>query len=38
MVKHFFNGHTMNALITGGISMLVAAIMVKFVRDIDDKK
>ncbi|MCX6332720.1 MAG: MFS transporter [Bacteroidia bacterium] len=38
MVKHFFHGNTMNALITGGISMLIAAVMVKFVRDIDDKK
>ncbi len=38
MVKHFFAGNTMNALITGGISMIVAAIMVKFVRDVDDKK
>jgi maltose/moltooligosaccharide transporter len=38
MVKHFFHGNTMNALITGGISMLIAALMVKFVRDIDDKK
>lgn len=38
MVKHLFNGNTMNALITGGISMIVAAMMVKFVRDLDDKK
>ncbi len=38
MVKHLFQGNTMNALITGGISMLIAAIMVKFVRDLDDKK
>src|SRR4030043_209475 len=38
MVKHFFHGNTMNALITGGISMIAAAIMVKFVRDVDDKK
>jgi maltose/moltooligosaccharide transporter len=38
MVKHLFEGNTMNALISGGISMLIAAAMVKFVKDIDDKK
>jgi maltose/moltooligosaccharide transporter len=38
MVKHLFNGNTMNALVTGGISMLLAAIAVKFVTDIDDKR
>jgi maltose/moltooligosaccharide transporter len=38
MVKHLFAGNTMNALITGGISMIIAALTVKFVRDLDDKK
>ena len=38
MVKHLFHGNTMNAIITGGISMIIAAMMVKFVKDIDDKK
>jgi maltose/moltooligosaccharide transporter len=38
MVKHLFHGNTMNALITGGISMIIAATMVKFVKDVDDKK
>jgi len=38
MVKHLFHGNTMLALITGGISMFIAAITVKFVHDIDDKK
>jgi maltose/moltooligosaccharide transporter len=38
MVKHLFDGNTMLALITGGISMLIAAMTVKFVHDIDDKK
>jgi maltose/moltooligosaccharide transporter len=38
MVKHLFEGNTMNALISGGISMLVAAMMVKFVKDVDDTK
>jgi hypothetical protein len=28
----------MNALIAGGISMLIAAVMMKFVNDVDDKK
>ena len=37
MVKHFFNGNTMLALVTGGVSMLIAALSVKFVKDIDDK-
>jgi maltose/moltooligosaccharide transporter len=38
MVKHLFEGDTMLALVTGGISMLIAALSVKFVKDIDDKK
>lgn len=38
MVKHLFHGNTMNALITGGISMIIAAITVKFVRDLDYRK
>ena len=38
MVKHLFHNNTMNALITGGISMLIAAIAVKIVQDLDDKK
>jgi maltose/moltooligosaccharide transporter len=38
MVNHLFEGNTMNALISGGISMIVAALMVKFVKDVDDKK
>jgi maltose/moltooligosaccharide transporter len=38
MVKHLFNGHTMNALISGGISMIIAALMVRFVKDIDDRR
>jgi maltose/moltooligosaccharide transporter len=38
MVKHLFEGNTMNALISGGISMLIAAAMVKFVKDVDFKK
>lgn len=37
MVKHLYHGNTMSALITGGISMLLAAFMVRFVHDVDDK-
>lgn len=38
MVKHLFNGNTMLALVTGGISMVIAALSVYFVRDLDDRK
>jgi maltose/moltooligosaccharide transporter len=38
MVRHLFEGNTMNALIAGGGSMLVAAIFVVFVKDIDDRR
>ncbi len=38
MVKHLFDGNTMLALVAGGISMLIAALSVKFVKDLDDKK
>jgi maltose/moltooligosaccharide transporter len=38
MVKHLFNGNTMDALITGGVSMIFAALMVRFVKDVDDRK
>ena len=37
MVKHLFNGDTMLALMTGGISMFIAALSVKFVKDVDDR-
>lgn len=38
MVNHLFGGNTMLALVAGGISMVIAALMVNFVRDVDDKK
>jgi maltose/moltooligosaccharide transporter len=38
MVRHLFSGNTMNALVAGGVSMLVAAIFVVFVKDLDDIK
>lgn len=38
MVKNFFSGQAIFALIAGGISMLLAAVFVLFVRDVDEKK
>ncbi|MDF1559841.1 MAG: MFS transporter [Bacteroidales bacterium] len=38
MVKHLFHGNTMLALVTGGISMVIAALSVYFVRDVDDRR
>jgi maltose/moltooligosaccharide transporter len=38
MVKHIFDGNTMLALVTGGISMIIAALAVKFVKDVDDRR
>jgi hypothetical protein len=38
MVNHLFSGNTMLALVAGGISMVIAALMVNFVRDVDDKR
>ncbi len=38
MVKHLFSGNTMLALVSGGISMIVAALAVKFVKDVDDRR
>ena len=38
MVKHLFEGNTMLALVSGGISMVIAALSVYFVRDIDDRR
>jgi len=36
MVKNLFGGETIYALITGGISMFIAAILVVFVNDVDE--
>lgn len=36
-VTQLYNGQTIYALITGGISMFVAAILVLFVNDVDDR-
>jgi len=38
MVKHLFDGNTMLALVSGGISMVIAALSVYFVKDIDDRR
>ncbi len=38
MVKHLFSGNTMLALLSGGISMIIAALCVKFVKDLDDRR
>lgn len=38
MVKHLFSGNTMLALVSGGISMIIAALAVKFVKDVDDRR
>ena len=38
MVKHLFDGNTMLALVSGGISMVIAALSVRFVKDVDDKR
>jgi maltose/moltooligosaccharide transporter len=37
MVRSLFNGNSIYALLTGGISLLVAAVLILFVRDIHDK-
>jgi maltose/moltooligosaccharide transporter len=38
MVKSLFGGQPIFALVTGGVSMLIAAVMVLFVRDVDEVK
>ena len=38
MVKNLFGGETIYALITGGVSMFIAAILVIFVNDVDEIK
>ncbi len=38
MVQHLFDSNTMNALIAGGISMIIAAAVVIFVKDVDDRR
>ena len=37
MVKSLFNGDSIYALLLGGISLLVAAVLILFVKDMPDK-
>ena len=36
-IKNLFQGQAIFALVTGGISMIIAAILVLWVRDVDEK-
>jgi maltose/moltooligosaccharide transporter len=38
LVKNLFQGHAIFALTTGGISMLIASVLILFVRDVDENK
>ncbi|MEZ5070097.1 MAG: MFS transporter [Bacteroidales bacterium] len=38
MVRHLFGGDSIFALLTGGIALLVAAVLVMFVNDVEAKK
>jgi maltose/moltooligosaccharide transporter len=38
MVKNFFGGQAIFALITGGISMIIASVLILFVNDVDEAK
>ncbi len=38
MVKNLFGGHAIFALMTGGVSMLIASVLILFVKDMDEKK
>jgi maltose/moltooligosaccharide transporter len=38
MVKSLFGGNSIYALLTGGISLLVAAVLILFVSDVHDQK
>jgi maltose/moltooligosaccharide transporter len=38
LVKNFYGGEPVFALITGGVSMLVAAGLILLVNDVDEKK
>jgi maltose/moltooligosaccharide transporter len=36
IVKHFYHGHAIYALVTAGIMMILGAFSVMFVKDVDD--
>lgn len=38
LVRDLFGGESIYALVTGGISMFIAAVLILFVRDVDDVK
>jgi len=38
MVKNLFDGQPIFALVTGGISMLLASVLILFVKDVDENK
>lgn len=38
MVNNFFSGEAIYALVTGGVSMFLAAVLVIFVNDVDEDK
>ena len=38
MVKNFFGGQPIFALVTGGVSMLLASVLILFVKDADEEK
>ncbi len=38
MVKNFFGGQAIFALVAGGISMLIASVLILFVHDVDENK
>jgi maltose/moltooligosaccharide transporter len=38
MVKGLFGGESIYALVTGGVSMLIASVLILFVKDVDEKK
>jgi maltose/moltooligosaccharide transporter len=38
MVKNLFGGQPIFALVTGGISMLIASVLILFVNDVDERK
>ena len=33
MLRHWFGGHTINMMVLGGVSMIVAGILMMFVKD-----
>jgi maltose/moltooligosaccharide transporter len=38
LVRNFYGGESIYALVTGGVSMFIAALLILFVKDVDDEK